>query len=707
MPDISNATPLIALDAAVIDTETTSLDPARARIVEIAAVRLVRGRIASEKPFHRLVRPDEPVPAAAVAVHHIDDGKLAYAPAFREVWPDLLTFIGGVVVIGHTVGFDFAVLKQECERASVPFRRPRMLDTRLLAHVVEPNLASFTLEALSSWLGVEIKDRHSALGDALTTGRLFCALLPKLRESGIRTLGEATEACRALTKVLDEQHRAGWIEAAPARAGAERTLSRIDSYPYRHRVRDVMRVPAKFVTPGTALHEALRRLMDERVSSLYICPAQKDRSSPSASETGIITERDVLRAVADHGGAALTMPVEHLMSKPMAAIAADDFVYRAIARMSRLKVRHLGVVDETGGIIGALSARDLLRLRASEAVALGDELDNAHDIPALGSAWANLPAVVASLLAEAVSANDVAAVISHELGALTRQAAVIAESRMRDTGRGGPMCPYAVAVLGSAGRGESGLAMDQDNALVFADGAPGGAEDQWFSELAVHIADILHEVGVPYCKGGVMARNPQWRGSLATWRERIGGWIGRTNPQDLLSVDIFFDMRAVQGDAGLCANIWRYAFDIARDQTVFAKLLVEAAGTVERGLGLFGGFRTTEGRIDLKKTGLFGIVTAARALAIRHHLLEHSTRARLIGIKTLAIGAAGDLDALIAAQETLLDLLLAQQVEDLECGRPPSNAVAVKRLSARDRERLRSALEVVGNLDEITRDLLF
>ncbi len=40
-----NATPLIALDAVVIDTETTGLDPAKARIVEVAAVRIAGGRI--------------------------------------------------------------------------------------------------------------------------------------------------------------------------------------------------------------------------------------------------------------------------------------------------------------------------------------------------------------------------------------------------------------------------------------------------------------------------------------------------------------------------------------------------------------------------------------------------------------------------------------------------------------------------------------
>ncbi len=95
---------------------------------------------------------------------------------------------------------------------------------------------------------------------------------------------------------------------------------------------------------------------------------------------------------------------------------------------------------------------------------------------------------------------------------------MIAEQRLREAGLGEPPCPYAVAVLGSAGRGESLLAMDQDNAIVFERGDPGGAEDRYFAALGGHLADILNEVGVPYCKGGVMAKNDAWRGSVATWQ---------------------------------------------------------------------------------------------------------------------------------------------------------------------------------------------
>jgi len=708
MAATGNATPLIALDAVVIDTETTGLDPARARVIEIAAVRLAAGRIDADKPFRSLVRPAAPIPETATAIHGIDAAKVADAPLFDDIWPKLADFAADGVVIGHTIGFDLAVLKRECERAGIAWRRPRTLDTRLLAEVAAPDLPGYSLDVVAAWLGVEITDRHSALGDAMTTARIFRALVPKLRDGGIRTLAEAMAACRALTDVLEQQHRAGWIEpvTAPSRVDSERTLARIDTFPYRHRVRDVMSAPAKFTAADTPVNAALARMASEKISSLFVFLGKSDKP-PRPMETGIVTERDVLRVLSEHGGAALGMPVEKVMSQPLATVPAEAFVYLAIGRMSRMGIRHLGVTDEAGTIVGALSARDLLRLRAGEAVSLGDEIDQAEDVHGLVVAWGKLPQVTASLVAEGVGAGDIAAVISRQLGSLTRQAALLAERRMRSQGLGEPPCDYALAVLGSAGRGESLLAMDQDNALIFAKGEPGGREDRWFATLGTHVADILHEVGVRYCPGGVMAKNPQWRGSLATWQARIAEWITRSHPEDLLAVDIFFDMRGVHGDAGLVDQVWRAGFDAARGDASFAKLLAEAAGEPEAGLNWFGGLRTKEGRIDLKKVGLFRIVTFARVLAIRHHVVERSTPARLDGIKALGLGAESDIDALAEAQAVFLNLILAQQIDDIEHGRPTTNAVLVKRLNAGERERLHTALKAVRPIEELTRDLLF
>ena len=75
-----------------------------------------------------------------------------------------------------------------------------------------------------------------------------------------------------------------------------------------------------------------------------------------------------------------------------------------------------------------------------------------------------------NLMQEAVDPRTISAVVSSEICAMTRRAAELAEQRLRERGPGRPPVPFAVLVLGSAGRGESQLAADQDNAIVYAQG---------------------------------------------------------------------------------------------------------------------------------------------------------------------------------------------------------------------------------------------
>ena len=124
-------------------------------------------------------------------------------------------------------------------------------------------------------------------------------------------------------------------------------------------------------------------------------------------------------------------------------------------------------------------------------------------------------------------------------------------------------------------------------------------------------------------------------------------------------------------------------------------------------LKFFGGIRTEGGRIDLKAAGLFGLVAAARAAAIRHHVMNRINGGANCRRKALVHVSETDLDGLVEAQGVFLHLIVSQQVEDIAHGTPPSNAVAVKRLSARDRDRLHRALEAVSAIDELTPDLLF
>jgi DNA polymerase-3 subunit epsilon/CBS domain-containing protein len=700
MPLRTRAVPLIAVDAIVVDLETTGLDTKAARIVEIGAVPLVKGKIDETGAIAMRVNPGEPIPPEATAIHNIRDADVASAPSVADGLTKLLALIGDRLVIGHSIGFDLAIIRAECVRAGFSYHKPRILDTRLLGQIANRSLPDFSMDMIGEWLGIQIENRHSALGDALATARLFLALAPHLRERKVLTVAEAEAACGRLSDAMESHRISGWEEpSSPIAADAERPLARIDSYPYRHLISETMSSPPLMARGAMPILDATRMMAKKRVSSLFL--------DDEGSGYGIVTERDMLRAIAKHADDALKMPISEVASRPLETVPQDVHLYRAVGRMDRLKVRHLGVIDDDGKLVGALSARDLLRLRASGAVSLGDAIDEAEDVNDLAAAWAHLPAIAEGLLAEGVDARNIAGVISRELGAATRRAAQFAEKRLAEDGLGPPPVPYAVLVLGSGGRGESLLAMDQDNAIVFAQGEPDGPQDRYFARLGELIADDLNAIGVPYCKGGVMAKNAEWRGSLETWRERLADWVRRSRPEDLLSVDIFFDLRAVHGDAGIADTLLREAYERGSQALAFVKVLAAANADFQAPLGMFGRFRTSEGRVDLKLGGLFPIVSSARILAIRHNIPRRATPDRLAEIRARDLGSNADLTSLIDAHRVILNRILSQQVRDIHAGISPSNRIELTVLSKAETAELRDALSSLGHVDSLVRDLMF
>ncbi len=698
--------PLIAVDAVVLDTETTGLDPLKARIVQIGAVGIRHGVVDAGAAFARLVDPGVPIPAAVTAIHGIGDADVTGAGSFAEAFAAFEAWRAGRPLIGHNLGFDLALLRRECRLAGLAFTPPPALDTRLLGEVCFPTLPGFSLEVLAARLGIAVDRtvRHDAVADARLAAELFVALLPHLKAQGVRTVAEAGEACARLTRSLDRLAGAGWDEpkAVPVTPGNE-AVKRIDAFPFRHRARDIIGRPPVAVAPATSLIAAARLMAERRISSVFV----SGEAGLRLDETAILTERDVMRAIARGGASLMDLPVSEFASRPLQAIGEEDFLYRAIGRMDRLKIRHLAVADAGGRIVGALTARDLLKVRASDALSLGDAVEAASGPAELAAAFARMPAVARRLIDEEVPARQVAAVVSDEIAAVTARAARDAEATMVAEGLGPAPVSYAVLVLGSVGRGESLLAADQDNALVTAVAADPEAADRWFGRFGEIMATALDSAGIAFCKGGVMARNPAFRGSLDDWRRRIDGWVGRTRPEDLLAVDIFYDFRAVHGDAGLAAELADEAFRAARRAPLLAKLLADQIGELASPLTFFGGFRTDGGRIDLKKCGLFPVVAGARCLALRHDIRARSTRERLVALRERAIGGAEDVEQWIEAHGVLLDAVLRQQFADLAAGIPPGSRVDPAILARTEQARLKAALSALAHVGETVRDLLF
>lgn len=701
MKPATGATLLISLDAVAIDTETTGLDTGRDRVIQFGAVSIGRGVVNRSQGFSTFVDPRTQIPAASTAIHGITNERVSGAPDYADAWQSFSAFTAGRIFIGFSIGFDLAVMEHEAKRSSLEWSKPRSLCVRLLSAIANPRLPDHSLETIAAWLGVEIEQRHDALGDAIIAGEVFVALVPRLRDRGIRTLAEAERACLGLTDHLENHQRAGWAEpvSVPERPHG---LASVDPFAYSHRTGDLMSTPPAIISPDTTLSRAAEIMASRRISSLFV----GGEPAGHVSGYGIVTERDLLRRIAARGSAALSETAGSTASSPLISIRAGAFAYRAIGRMNRLRIRHLAVRNDDGGLVGIVSARDLLRLRASEAVSLDDVIAEAETPAELATAWSALPSVASSLVEAQVDARNVTEIVSEELRAMTRRAAILAEAAMKDEGLGDPPCPYCVLVLGSGGRGESLLAADQDNAIVFQTGEPEGSNDRWFARLGEKLAAILDAAGIPYCKGGIMARNAEWRGSCETWRSRVASWVGHSRPDDMLNVDIFFDMRPVHGEMALGEELFAESYAIAGREAPFVKLL--AAGIMDKAspFTMFGGLRTENGRIDLKKYGLFPIVAAARVLAVRHGVVARSTLERLTALRTHEIGSDDDFARTIAAHATILSVMLSQQCRDLEEGTPVSNLVDTGHLSSIGQGVVKRALHDIAVLPEMVRALV-
>lgn len=695
-----SAIPLSSLPVVVLDTETTGLNVNQDRVIEIGAVRLNGAGMEEIDTYSALVNPGVPIPAASTAIHRIVDDDVAAAPPFTEAMAAFVEWSGAPVIVGYSIGFDLTILKTEHERNGLAWRMPRHLDVRHLTHILAPNLPSESLETVAAWLELEVADRHRALGDALLTAQIFLALIPLLRARKITTLGEAERACRSLTARMDEEARAGWDNLASAEDQARASVAeyaRIDSYPYRHRVADLMHAPPLIIDDQTRLQDALRKMTEKKVSSLFLAPPKGE----TFGQYGIVTERDILRAIDEEGAAAFDQPVSRYGQRPLVTIDSGEFVYRALSRMVGRGFRHLGVVAGSGELVGALSARDLLRQRASDAVSLGDCIESAVTRAELGRIWAELVVVARALVHEEVDPRDVAMIISRELRALTRRACELAEVEMFSAGMGPAPVPYAMMVLGSGGRGESLLAMDQDNAIIFEEGETGGENDLWFEELGKRTADILNEAGVVYCKGGVMASNAAWRKDVAGWRRSVESWIARSAPEDMLACDIFFDSLPVYGQSELAEELHREAVQQAMQSRVFLKFLALKTGKLEAPTSWFGRLKLDEGRIDLKMNGIMPLFSAARVVALENGIVVRSTPERLEALRPLERLPDKLIDNLIEAHRILLGLILDQQLRDIDHGVSLSNKVAPGGLTSFEKQEMRWALDQIPSVADL------
>jgi DNA polymerase-3 subunit epsilon len=165
---------------AIVDLETTGGSRGDHRITEIAIFKHDGEKIVDQ--YHSLVNPERSIPAPITRLTGITDEMVRSAPRFFQIAKEIVEFTEGTVFVAHNVGFDYGFLKKEFSFLGYKYQRKKLCTVRLARRML-PGFASYSLGNLCESLGIEVKARHRAHGDAEATVKLFSMLLSKISKS--------------------------------------------------------------------------------------------------------------------------------------------------------------------------------------------------------------------------------------------------------------------------------------------------------------------------------------------------------------------------------------------------------------------------------------------------------------------------------------------------------------------------------------------
>ena len=195
-----------------LDVETTGLDPARDRVIEVALVPFLpdgQGGFSVGEPWVSLINPQVDIPPKITELTGITALDLQGAPDPWSVFCELAERIGDKPVVAHNAFFDLAFIRYEGFRTPVENDprlkfNPPLVDTLALSRAMIPELSNHKLNTVAAHLGVGQDRHHRADDDARVCGEIFARLFQR---SGAASLSDLNTKLGHLSDDEVREHR--------------------------------------------------------------------------------------------------------------------------------------------------------------------------------------------------------------------------------------------------------------------------------------------------------------------------------------------------------------------------------------------------------------------------------------------------------------------------------------------------------------------
>ena len=456
-------------------------------------------------------------------------------------------------------------------------------------------------------------------------------------------------------------------------------------------VRHVIRREPVLCTPEDSIQVVAQRMGDTKVSSALLVQ--------DGQLMGIITDRDLRNRVIAQALAVQT-PVAQIATLNPITLAPQTPVFQALMLMAKHNIHHLPIAQGSD-IVGVVTATSLSEQFSASPVFLAGEIYQQTSVEALAKITGKVMQLVRVLVESDSSAYSVGHIVTSITDAVTIRLVQLAEAEL-----GPAPVPYVWVAAGSQARSEQTAKSDQDNCMIIDDAYDPELHGDYFARLSRWVCDGLDACGYVYCPGEMMAMTDNWRLPLREWQRLFTHWIEQPEPKALMYTSVFFDLRAIAGEASLLNILRTQIIAAAQKNGIFLSHLVKNALKHRPPLGLFGNLQTERSgeyrkTIDIKHKGLVTIVDLARVYALATGVDAVNTHDRLLAVADHGAVSSHSAHDLRDALEFTAHTRLQHQARQIAAGKAPDNYVSPNELSDFEREHLRHAFRVVAKLQEV------
>jgi len=423
--------------------------------------------------------------------------------------------------------------------------------------------------------------------------------------------------------------------------------------------------PTFTVDSDATINDAIKVMTIHKTDCLLVLKNEK-------ATIGIITNTDIQKRVLSMK-LSLDNPVYLIMSSPVIGIDIKTTVFDAVKVCEEKHINHLVVKNETDEIAGLLYLDDINKLIKQSLSFLITDIRKAHTVEELKQAYRKLQLFIKPLINSDILVKYTVRIMSSFSDAIIKRLIEITTDEI-----GNPHVNFAFICMGSEGRKEETLYTDQDNAIIYENVTAENAQSvsTYFKKLGEKVCNALNEIGYSFCKGNIMAKNPQWCQPIDVWENQFARWISTPEPQNLLDATIFFDFREVYGNHELTSQLKNHISNLININPLFTyHLAYNAYYTKPEQVSSGKNIET----IDLKNAVNFFIMFI-RAYAFKNDIWTTNTLDRLNFLKSRQIINANTADEIEFAYNLLMKYRFKIQAECIDKKLPFTNALNTKEL---------------------------